>query len=976
MHTRFPSRRFRLPLHIHISTLFFLLVLIAGGSIAWVSYNRSVQMLERAAGDLMARVAAQTLSETERLLQPVGASVRLAALQRVSGAASLAERRNSLPFLRRALASSEAASSIYAGYANGDFFLLFRIIDEEARTAINAPPGAAWLVQSIEHPQGGAQAEAHFIYLDAGLRVLRDDLRPDFAASYDPRQRSWYRRAAASDVLIYTEPYVFATTGKAGISVAQRSEDGQAVVAADIRLASLAATLQGQKLTPDSRLVIFDADRRVVASSEPGWLRSGPSGSAPERRRIDELGGALAALGQSFPAAANLVQGAPLADFVADGRDWRGAVVALPISGGPPAFLGVAVPDDELLTDARDLRDKALLATLAVMLLALPLTYLGARLVSRPLRELVDETAAIRRFDFDDDVATRSVVCEVDDLATDLASMKSAIRHFLHIAASMAEEPDFDRLLPKLVDETVAVVGARAGALYLTRDDEGLDLAALRESDGICLAPELAPPGADMAGLVAAGQRSCVGTLKVSAGAGSPCASLFEALQVSGAEGMAYLAVPLMDRAQDRLGLLILWFDEAPAPDLIHFVEALSGSAAVSVETRALIRAQKALFESFIQLLAGAIDAKSPYTAGHCARVPELTKMIARAACEAGDGPFRDFRLSDDDWEAVHIAAWLHDCGKVTTPEYVVDKATKLETIHDRIHEIRMRFEVLKRDAEIACWRAIAGGADEGAEEARRAAAWATLDEEFAFVASCNEGGEEMAGARIERLQQIAERRWLRTLDDRLGVSPDERRRMGPAPALPVLEALIADKPEHRFARGAEDVMPEDNPWGFRLKVPALLYNRGELANLSITRGTLSEEDRFKINEHIVQTIRMLAELPFPRHLKAVPEIAGGHHEKMDGSGYPRGLSREQMSPVARMMAVADIFEALTAIDRPYKKGKTLSEAVAIMARMRDEGHIDPDIFALFLRSGVYRQYAERFMQRAYIDEVDVESVL
>lgn len=975
MRTRFPSRRFRLPLHIHISTLFFVLVLIAGGSIAWVSYSRSVQMLERATGDLMTRVAAQTLSETERLLQPVGASVRLAALQRLTGATSLAERRDSLPFLRRALASSEAASSIYAGYANGDFFLLFRIVDEEARAAIQAPPGAAWLVQSIEHPQGG-RPEAHFIYLDLELHVLRDDFRPDFAVSYDPRQRSWYRRAAASDVLIYTEPYVFATTGKAGISVAQRSEDGQVVVAADIRLASLAATLQRQKLTPDSRLVIFDADRRVVASSEPGWLRSGAAGSAPERLRIDELGGALAALGQSVPAAADLVKGAPLADFVADGRDWRGAVMALPISGGPPAYLGVAAPDDELLTDARDVRDKALLATLAVMLLALPLTYLGARLVSRPLRELVDETAAIRRFDFDDDVATRSAVCEVDDLATDLASMKSAIRHFLHIAASMAQEPDFDRLLPKVVDETVAVVGARAGALYLTRDDEGLDLAALQEADGIRLAPELAPPGVHMAALVAAGQRSCVGSLKATGGVGGACAGLFDALQVSAAEGMAYLAVPLMDRAQDRLGLLILWFDEAPAQDLVHFVEALSGSAAVSVETRALIRAQKALFESFIQLLAGAIDAKSPYTGGHCARVPELTKMIARAACEADDGPFRDFRLSDDDWEAVHIAAWLHDCGKVTTPEYVVDKATKLETIHDRIHEIRMRFEVLKRDAEIACWQAIAGGAEEGAEQARLAAAWATLDEEFAFVASCNEGGEEMAGARIERLQQIAERRWLRTLDDRLGVSPEERRRMGPGPVLPVAEALIADKPEHRFARGAEDAMPTDNPWGFRLKVPALLYNRGELANLSITRGTLSEEDRFKINEHIVQTIRMLAELPFPRHLKAVPEIAGGHHEKMDGSGYPRGLTREQMSPVARMMAVADIFEALTAIDRPYKKGKTLSEAVAIMARMRDEGHIDPDIFALFLRAGVYRDYAERFMQRAYVDEVDVDRLL
>ena len=338
--------------------------------------------------------------------------------------------------------------------------------------------------------------------------------------------------------------------------------------------------------------------------------------------------------------------------------------------------------------------------------------------------------------------------------------------------------------------------------------------------------------------------------------------------------------------------------------------------------------------------------------------------------------PFRDFTLGEEDWEAVHIAAWLHDCGKVTTPEYIVDKATKLEALYDRIHEIRMRFEVLKRDAEIACWQAIAGGADEATARAALAAAWALLDEEFAFVAACNEGGEEMDPARIERLQRIAARTWLRTLDDRLGVSPDELRRKGPVVALPVREALLADKPEHRVARSAEELIPADNPWGFRLRVPALRYNRGELANLSIGRGTLTDEDRYKINEHIVQTIRMLDELPFPRHLKAVPEIAGGHHEKMDGSGYPRGLTREQMSPVARMMAIADIFEALTAVDRPYKKGKTLSEAIGIMARMRDAGHIDPDLFALFLTSGVYRQYAERYMPRDCVDEVDVARLL
>jgi hypothetical protein len=230
----------------------------------------------------------------------------------------------------------------------------------------------------------------------------------------------------------------------------------------------------------------------------------------------------------------------------------------------------------------------------------------------------------------------------------------------------------------------------------------------------------------------------------------------------------------------------------------------------------------------------------------------------------------------------------------------------------------------------------------------------------------------------LARLQEIAARTWTRTLDDRLGISHEEKlrkERTPPAP-LPVAEPLLADKPEHRFERGARDAMPADNPWGFRMPVPELLYNRGELYNLSVARGTLSDEERYKINEHIVQTLIMLNELPFPKHLREVPEIAAGHHEKMDGTGYPRRLTRDQMSPVARMMAIADIFEALTAVDRPYKKGKTLSEAIRIMTFMKRDGHIDPELFELFLRAGVYREYAEAHLRPEQIDEVDVEAAL
>ena len=245
-------------------------------------------------------------------------------------------------------------------------------------------------------------------------------------------------------------------------------------------------------------------------------------------------------------------------------------------------------------------------------------------------------------------------------------------------------------------------------------------------------------------------------------------------------------------------------------------------------------------------------------------------------------------------------------------------------------------------------------------------------------MAVCNEGGEFMAPESCDRLRKIAARTWQRTLDDRIGISEPERERKAKtsAQSLPATEHLLEDKPEHRIERTSDAHTHESNPYGFRMAVPELLYNKGELHNLTISRGTLTDEDRYKINDHIVQTVIMLSTLPFPKHMRNVAEIAGGHHEKVDGTGYPKRLSREEMSPVARMMAIADIFEALTATDRPYKKGKTLSEAIRIMSFMKKDKHIDPDLFDLFLRSGIYRVYAERYMKPEQIDDVDVARYL
>ncbi len=297
--------------------------------------------------------------------------------------------------------------------------------------------------------------------------------------------------------------------------------------------------------------------------------------------------------------------------------------------------------------------------------------------------------------------------------------------------------------------------------------------------------------------------------------------------------------------------------------------------------------------------------------------------LLAEAVNETREGPLRDFNMTEKDRYELKIAGLLHDCGKVTTPVHVVDKATKLETLFDRVHLIDTRFEVLKRDAELESLKRKMSLLEQKqpidfAEERRKLRErLRELDDDCRFLRSCNIGGERMRDEDIERVRRIARLRW-------------------------------------RDVAGHEaDFLTED-----------------EVKNLTIRAGTLTEDERKVINNHIVATIKMLEALPWPKHLTKVPEYAGGHHERMDGKGYPKGLTREQMSVQARCMGIADLFEALTAKDRPYKKGKTLSESLEILGRMRLNNHVDPDLFDIFIRRKVYLRYAEMFLDKEQIDEV------
>lgn len=579
---------------------------------------------------------------------------------------------------------------------------------------------------------------------------------------------------------------------------------------------------------------------------------------------------------------------------------------------------------------------------------------------------------------------------KVFERTAELAFEKAKLDRLVRLGINMAAERYPLVLLQSVLDGALEISGADGGTLYLTKDGTHLEFNIIRNgtlkihrggSSGIKIDLPMVPlynnQGEENYKNVASTAFHRRQTINI--------ADVYknEEFDFTGTrkfdEAMSYrsqsmLTVPLIPRGGTVVGVLqlinALNTDGYTAPfsrEVQSFVEALAAQSAMTLDNQNLLNAQKDLLDSFIKLIAGAIDAKSPYTGGHCERVPELARILAEAACAEKDGPFADFSIdTDDEWREFKVASWLHDCGKVTTPEYVVDKATKLETIYNRIHEIRTRFEVLWRDAEIEHLKLQISAEELAARQQQ-------LRDDFAFVAESNVGGEFMSPDKVARLEKIAQTRWTRYFDDRLGLSNDEAKRkpetMNVDP--PVEEFLLGDRPDHVIPRTNPNPFG-DNRWGFKMDIPTNLYNLGELYNLRIARGTLTNEERFKINEHITQTLIMLGNLPFPKNLERVPEIAGAHHETMIGTGYPRKLKKEDMSVPARIMAIADVFEALTASDRPYKKAKTLSESLKIMMFMVKDQHLDGDLFDLFLESGAYLEYANRFLLPDQIDSVDI----
>lgn len=914
-----------------------------------------------------------------------------------------------LPLMYTALSANPALYSLYFGFEDGRFLQVISPRGEpDVLAAHDAPPNTGWIVRTIVgEREKGAHVQT-WTFLDASFRKLATHQEP--LPKYDPRERPWYIGAKAAGEVAQASlstPYVFSSLQQPGITASRVLTGGDGVFGVDMTLTALTQFISKLDISAGGGLVLLDPARRAIAAS-PGFGMTEPL--TPLYKIDNRLAAAL-----------NVQRGKGKPDLLQMIQDADGTLLVQQMNwtvGGVELQISTVAPMADFTGHIVDMQTQIVWLSLLGLAIFVSAALFVSNRMSKSVVNLAEDAERVRRFDFSGAPPRPSMILEFHQLGHSFTRMKqdlachtealevaeAKLSRLVTLGIAMSAEHNTDKLVEMILRGAKEITHADGGTIYILNDDKQLEFKMMmNDTLGVALGGASGdainvPPVAMFNDDGKPNRHNVVSyTAHNAKTVNIPDAYDHEGFDFSGTRqfdanndyrSKSFLTVPLRPRGGDVIGALQL-INALPAdttdasqaiafsPEMQDMAEALAAQAATALYNLSLLDDQEKLMDSFIQIIAGAIDAKSPYTGGHCARVPELAIMLAEQASNVSDGVLGDFRFENEDqWREFRIGAWLHDSGKVVTPEYVIDKATKLESIHNRIHEVRTRFEVLLRDAQISRLEAISAGKDADEVERLFEEEKTRLIDDFRFVAETNVGGEFMEDAAIERLEQIASRTWMRHFDDRLGLSHGELQLLPEEDtALPAAEKLLSDRKRHIVQR--ERALHEMyNDLGFKVDVPEHQYNRGELYNLSVKRGTLTEEERFKVNEHIMQTIAMLERLPFPKHMSRVPEYAGTHHETLGGTGYPRKLNKEELSVPSRIMAIADIFEALTASDRPYKKPKSLSEAIKILSFFKKDGHIDPDLFDLFLTSGVYREYADRFLGPEQVDEVDIEGYL
>lgn len=879
--------------------------------------------------------------------------------------------------LARYLANDTLTNSIYMGFPNGDLLGAHKLGSKTKKYYYDAPENANFVIETLEYKQAYSNQLTR-VYLSKNFDVI--DTTVTINDSLNVFERTWYKIGMQSPNLVPTPIYKDLRTNEDALTLVQKHQFSDVVIATDLNISTIVNSLKTSDLSNDAIRVLFGDKGQFVVYHKNDSLFSNFSDASNN----NDMGNLLQKAEFKKIISANLNKN-KLFTFNFKGEEWLSQTHNISVLQNNNARLLIAVPKNSILGPSKKMLHDTMLMLVSIGVLFIPLSWLFARVLTRPLRNISEQIKQVTALDVSETATiTVSRVKEISDLQLSTTKMRKTLDDFLRLLTMLSNEQDIHSLLEKTCSKASLMLEADSAFVYLKseKDDSILEPFILHTQDDninadVTQCPHLSTqwPYEKL--------RNNVNVKDIQFNLIHPM--LKTALVKAGIHpensNVYTLTIPLIDRSGNILGLLGFSYSECLGGDeLTHVMgvaKTLSDFVSLSFESQNLIAKQKELLNSFIKLIAGAIDTKSPYTGAHCQRVPELASMLADEASRSKQSQFSHFSLDAKGWEQLNIAAWLHDCGKVTTPEYVIDKATKLETIYNRINEVRMRFEVLIRDAQIQALTAIAQG--ECAKKTNQILVdnIHQIEDDFALIANCNLGENFIDDDMKARIEAISQQTWLRFLDDELGLSPAElaqKDRTSPI-TLPIMEPVLSDRAEHMVSH-IDNSLELEAHLRFNMKRPLHRNNLGELHNLMIQRGTINTEERYIINHHVIQTITMLEQLPLPPHLSRVPEIAGGHHEQLSGRGYPRGLLEEDISLEARILAIADVFEALTASDRPYKTAKSLSQSIKILSFMSKDRHIDSDLFKLFLSSGIYLKYAHKYLKPEQIDNVNISEYL
>ncbi|WP_234497368.1 HD domain-containing phosphohydrolase [Vibrio maritimus] len=936
------------PIHVHIVTIIIFVVAIASGTQMALSNKAMSEVIFKANSKIFERIAEQTKYQ---LNSHYGTA--FSALGSFSNSHSLNasvgfERLRVVPEVIHLLSRFDHVQTYTFSFKDGDSVIVKRVSEDLTPDIVINNQQSRYIVA---HEIGGV------------VEVYTYDSSLNFVERLEVNEEEFHLAYQDNSSVIpgrntISKPTKLANSTAMGVVISQVNQQGLRV-SVHVMLKDLHQSLQDTLTNESSIRVLYNDDGAVYAFSS--GLSSENNGDILQIADINR---------DIVPHAIDRKKGGvELGRFEFQKENWFGRIVTIKPMNSEHIHLLMATKASSIFDEGLLIKQQTLYASLIVLLLMLPCIYLVSRLISKPIVKATEKAKAIENFSFDTSPLPHSYIKEIQELNHAQMSTQATISRFITLTDGIARQQDLDSMLELVCGNTAASVSADGVLLYLldVKSDELVPhVVQFNRAQNVHAKSISTQDAARFIEHVFVNKQGQV----------FPLHELnhlqFEA---SLPEKSEVIYIPLKNREEVVIGALGLMFEKGGAESIYReysdYLQTLLGYVSIAIETQQMLESQRALLDSFIQVFAGSLDKKSPYTGNHCQRVPVLTEWLTQAAHESTLEPFNDFHLNEKEWQELKMAAWLHDCGKITTPEHVVDKSTKLETIYDRIHEIRTRFEVIKRDKEIMLLKESFG---ELSQEAKRVLEelHTQIDDDFDFIASLNIGGEFVSDEDLKRLERIAKTRWIRTLSKRKGISWVERQRHQTEEQLPQQETLLANMPEHLISWDT----PHQSDPRFTMKPTQYKANQGEVYNLSTRRGTLTEEERFIINDHIIQTIQILESLPFPAHMQNVASIAGGHHEKMDGTGYPMGLKGEEMPLAARVMAIADVFEALTSADRPYKKAKTLSESLKIMSYMVKDNHLDESLFRLFLTSGVYLRFAREYMLEEQIDEVNIAAFL